>query len=305
MAGGRLYPTGWLNGALVSAGEVRLPMFSPGVAFAAAVFEGIRGYRGADGRAHLFRLGDHLDRLAQGAKILGLDEVPRPADVAEAILAMLRADGVAEDCYVRPHVYVDGEGDMAATGPTGLAILARPRPQLTKRLETGLRCQVSSWRRVADNASPPRVKAAANYFNGRLAGLQAKADGYDTALILTEQGQVSEAPGACLLAVRDGVLIAPPVTAGILESITRDTVLWLAREAGIAVQERPLDRTELYVCAEAMLVGTGAEITPVVGIDRLAVGDGARGPVTRALQERYFALVRGEAAAPDGWLKAV
>lgn len=305
MAGGNLYPTGWIEGRLVPSDQVRLPMFSPGVAYAAAIFEGIRGYVGADGRVNLFRFGNHLERLTQGAAILGLDEVPRPQDLEEACLAVLRANAVAEDCYLRPQVYVDGGGDMTARGPTGLAILARPRPQLRERLEGGVRCQVSSWRRVGDNASPPRVKAVANYFNGRLAGLQAKADGYDTALILTEQGQVSEAPGACLLAVRGGTLLAPPVTAGILESVTRDTVLRLALEAGIAVEVRPVDRTELHVCSEAMLVGTGAEITPVIGIDRLAVGDGKRGPFTRALQERYFAMVRGEAAAPDGWLTAV
>jgi branched-chain amino acid aminotransferase len=248
---------------------------------------------------------DHLVRMAQGAAVLGLDDIPAPGMVAEAILGVLRTNAVDEDCYVRPHVYVDGDGDMTARGPMGLAILARPRAQLTERLEKGIRCQVSSWRRNDDNASPNRVKAAANYFNGRLAGMQAKADGYDTALILTHDGKVSEAPGACLLVVRDGVLIAPPKTAGILESVTRDTVMGLARDAGHAVTERPLDRTELYMCSEAMLVGTGSEITPVVGIDRFAVGSGKRGPITEALQALYFALVRGEGEAPAGWLTAV
>jgi branched-chain amino acid aminotransferase len=169
-------------------------------------------------------------------------------------------------------------------------------------LKGGMRCQVSSWRRISDNASPPRVKSAANYLNGRLAGLQAKADGYDTALILTEDGKVSETPGACVLIVRDGVLITPPVTDGILESVTRETVLRLAREAGMTVQERSVGRTELYAASEIMFVGTGMEVTPVVGVDRFTVSDGIRGPVTKTLQDAYFATLRGAKKAADGWL---
>lgn len=308
MGGGLVCPVGWLNGSFVPAGDVRLPLLAPGVTYAASVFEGIRAYVRASGEGvAVFRMGDHLERLVRSAAVLGLDEIPRPALMAEAIIGLMKRNAVAEDCYIRIQVYVDGEGEMTARGPTGMAILARPRPQLTERLERGIRCQVSSWRRIGDNASPPRIKAAANYLNGRLAGLQAKADGYDTALLLTEGGQVAEAPGACVLIVRDGELLAPPVTAGILESLTRDTVLRQARDSGLVakVSERPVDRTELYAASEIMLVGTGMEVTSVVGIDRLAVGDGRRGPVTAALQDRYFALVRGGEPSPEDWLTLV
>ncbi|MCG8360216.1 MAG: branched-chain-amino-acid transaminase [Kiloniellales bacterium] len=308
MGGGPVYPVGWLNGGFVPANDVKLPLLAPGVTYAASVFEGIRAYVQAAGEGiALFRMGDHLERLARSSAVLGLDEIPRPALMAEAIVGLMKRNAVAEDCYIRIQVYVDGDGDMTACGPTGVAILARPRPQLSERLERGIRCQVSSWRRVADNASPPRIKAAANYLNGRLAGLQAKADGYDTALLLTETGQVAEAPGACVLIVRDGELLTPPVTAGILESLTRDTVLRQAHDCGLVakVTERPVDRTELYAASEIMLVGTGMEVTPVVGIDRLVVGDGYRGPVTEVLQEGYFALVRGGEPSPEGWLTPV
>jgi len=306
MAGGAPYPTGWQNGAFIPSGEVVLPLLAPGVTFAASVFEGLRAYRQADGGIALFRLGDHMMRLMRSCTLLGLDEMPEMEALSEATRALLARDGVCEDCYIRVQIYVDGQGEMTALGPTGAAILARPRPQLATRLEQGIRCQVSSWRRVADNASPPRIKAGANYLNGRLAGLQARSDGYDSALLLNEDGSVAEAPGACVLIVRDGALITPPVTGGILESLTRDTVLRHAREHGIAsVVERPVDRTELYAATEIMLVGTGMEVTPVTGIDRLAVGDGARGPVTRALQERYFAAVRGRAQLPAGWLTPI
>lgn len=305
MAGGPVFPIGWQNGAFVPANTVTLPLLAPGVTYAASVFEGIRAYARDDGTGvALFRLGEHLERLRRSCDVLGLDEIPDPADMAKVVVDLMARNNVVEDTYIRLQVYVDGDGEMTARGPTGVAIVARPRPQLTARLDAGIRCQVSSWRRISDNASPPRVKAAANYLNGRLAGLQAKADGYDTSLLLTEDGQVAEAPGACVLLVRDGALLTPPVTAGILESLTRDTVLRQAREMGIVSQvtERPVDRTELYAASEAMLVGTGMEVTPVVGIDRFAIGGGTRGPVTHALQKLYFATVRGNTVAPDGWL---
>ncbi|KMK64874.1 aminotransferase class IV [Puniceibacterium sp. IMCC21224] len=305
MAGGPVFSIGWQNGAFVPANRVTLPLLAPGVTYAASVFEGVRAYAldGGPGVA-LFRLGEHLDRLRRSCEVLGLDEIPDPAEMARTMVDLMARNGVTEDTYIRLQVYVDGDGEMTARGPTGVAMLARPRPQLTARLENGVRCQVSSWRRIGDNASPPRVKAAANYLNGRLAGLQARADGYDTALLLTEDGQVAEAPGACVLLVRDGMLVAPPVTAGILESLTRDTVLKQARDLGVTARviERPVDRTELYAASEVLLVGTGMEVTPVVGIDRFAVGAGVRGPVTQALQTAFFSTVRGAAAAPDGWL---
>jgi branched-chain amino acid aminotransferase len=308
MAGGPVFSFGWQNGAFVPADTVTLPLLAPGVTYAASVFEGIRAYTQGNGSGvALFRLDEHLDRLRRSCEVLGLDDVPDPAHMAKTVVELMERNTVAEDTYIRLQVYVDGDGEMTARGPTGVAMLARPRPQLTARLETGIRCQVSSWRRIGDNASPPRVKAAANYLNGRLAGLQAKVDGYDTALLLTEDGQVAEAPGACVLLVRDRVLLAPPVTAGILESLTRDTVLRHARDMGFIAQvlERPVDRTELYAASEVMLVGTGMEVTPVVGIDRFAIGDGIRGPVTQQLQDLYFAAVRGTDPTPDGWLTHV
>ncbi len=305
MAGGAVFPLGWQNGAFVPSETVTLPLLAPGVTYAASVFEGVRAYALADGSGvALFRLGDHMDRLRRSCDVLGLDDIPDPAEMARAMVDLMTRNRVTEDTYIRLQVYVDGDGEMTARGPTGTAMLARPRPQLTARLKNGVRCQVSSWRRIGDNASPPRVKAAANYLNGRLAGLQARADGYDTALLLTETGQVAEAPGACVLLVRDGVLLSPPVTAGILESLTRDTVLQQARALGVTTQviERPVDRTELYAASEVMLVGTGMELTPVVGIDRFTIGDGTCGPVTQALQQAYFDTVRGISHAPDGWL---
>lgn len=168
--------------------------------------------------------------------------------------------------------------------------------------EGGIDCAVSSWTRISDNATPPRVKCAANYVNGRLALLQAKADGYDSVIILNPNGKVSEAPGACLFIVRDGVPATPAATQGILESITRRTLVQLFDETlGLRAQEREIDRTELYCAEEMFICGTGYQVLPVVSIDRLKVGDGQIGPLTAKLAESYVSMTRGTVPDHPEW----
>jgi branched-chain amino acid aminotransferase len=194
---------------------------------------------------------------------------------------------------VRLLAYVEGTGLMSTTGPAGFTAAAMPRDK-PKFAETGMSLGVSSWHRLSDNASPPRIKSTANYHNARLAALQAKADGYDGALMLTADGRVSEAPIACFFMVRDGRLITPSTSSGILESITRATIITRWRElTGAEVEQRDVDRSELYFADEAFLCGTGQEILPVTMIDRLRVGDGGIGPVTQRVREDYFNIVRG------------
>ncbi len=167
-------------------------------------------------------------------------------------------------------------------------------------------CAVSSWTRLTDNQSPPRVKVMSNYQNNRLAFVEACTDGYDDAILLDDRGKVTEAAGACLFMVRDGMVATPAVTDGILESVTRDAVIRLCREVlGLAVQERVIDRTELYVCEEVFLCGTGEEVTAVTSIDRLPVADGAPGPVFLALERLYHDLVRGMDPRYPEWRTAV
>src|SRR5581483_406695 len=152
---------------------------------------------------------------------------------------------------------------------------------------------------------PPRIKAAPNYHNSRLALLQARADGYDNALLLSSDGKVTEGPGYCLFMVRGGRLITPPVTSGILESVTRDSLIQLAPSLGLEVVEREIDRTELYVADELFFCGSAAEVTPILSVDRIAVGDGAAGPHTRAVREAYMAVVHGLVPERAGWLTPV
>ena len=221
--------------------------------------------------------------------------------LAERLSALIPANAPDDDVYVRLLVYIKGIGLMATRGPVGWTAAAMPRDK-PKFAEKGMQLGVSSWSRLSDNASPPRIKAAANYHSARLVQLQAQSDGYDGALMLTPAGKVSEAPIACFFMVRDGTLITPNLTSNILESVTRDTIIRLYEAStGRRVEQREVDRSELYFADEAFVCGTGQEIVPVVGIDRLPVGDGVPGPVTRALQQQYFDMVRGRVPDTHGW----
>lgn len=283
-----------VNGELLPFAEARIHPLSLAVTYAITVFEGLRAYHDpAAGRFLLFRFDEHIRRLQVGMKLLRFDQVYELDYLRESVRKLIRANEPDSDVYVRLLAYVEGTGLMSTTGPAGFTAAAMPRDK-PKFADTGMSLGVSSWQRLSDNASPPRIKSTANYHNARLAALQAKADGYDGALMLTADGRVSEAPIACFFMVRDGRLITPSTSSGILESITRDTIItrWRDRTGG-EVEQRDVDRSELYFADEAFLCGTGQEILPITRIDRLPVGDGAIGPVTRGVRDDYFKIVRG------------
>jgi branched-chain amino acid aminotransferase len=183
-------------------------------------------------------------------------------------------------------------------------VICRPRPRVTD-FKTGKKFIVSSWRRNGENASPPRIKASANYLNSRLAGLEAKRQGAGGAILLNENGTVSEGPGGCLFVMRDGVFITPDITSGILESVTRRTILEMAGSVGVETSERILGRTELYLAEEAFYCGTGQEIMPMTALEGRAIGDGTPGPITRKLQATFDDVVRGHNDAFPHWLTPV
>ncbi|HYB69995.1 MAG TPA: aminotransferase class IV, partial [Candidatus Bathyarchaeia archaeon] len=192
------------------------------------------------------------------------------------------------------------DGGLASTEPVGYVIAPIPT---TRYFETaGLHVAVSSWTRTADNAIPARVKAAANYQNSRLALLQARTDGYDDAILLNDDGSVAEGPGYTLFLVRDDQPMTPSVTSNILEGVTRSTLLTLFPEAlGVSVEQRQIDRTELYVADEAFFAGTAAEVTPILSIDRRPVGEGVTGPLTAKVRDAYFRAVRDGSAPHPEW----
>jgi len=289
------------NGVAMPFAEARIHPLALGVAYGVAVFEGLRAYRHpTTGAFSIFRLEDHLARLEQGMKVMRFADPPARAALRQGVLDVVRLNAPDDDAYLRLQVQIEGLGTMATTGPVGWIAAALPRERSAK-FATGLAACVSSWTRIADNAMPPRIKASANYHAGRLATLQAKADGYDTALLLTARGKLSEAAAACVFLVREGVLVTPGRSSDILESITRATVLDLAAELGLRAEEREVDRTELYLAEEVFVCGTGQELVAVTSVDRLPVGDGTPGPLTRRLQAAYEAVVRGTSAAHPEW----
>ncbi len=291
----------WLDGKIVDPEHATLSVFTLTVLRGANVYEGLRAYWNPGKRQlYVWKLDEHLKRLGNSMKVMRMQLPYSLEDLREAILEWLRANDFRDDVHFRLVAYFGdgGSGGVKAYRPeeidTGAFILGGPRPHDAK-LERGLTMGVATWRRIADDVVPARVKAGANYQNNRLAAVEARENGFDDAILLTQTGKVSEATGAALMMVRDGTLVVPPVTDGVLESITRRSVLELyAREYGRAAIERSIDRTELYVCDEILICGSAEEVTPVVAVDRLPVGDGRPGPVTRKLQGLFFAAARGD-----------
>ncbi|MEK7385279.1 MAG: branched-chain-amino-acid transaminase [candidate division NC10 bacterium] len=283
----------WMNGRLVPQAEAVLPVNSAAVFYATNVFEGIRAYwNPADEELYGFRLKEHVTRLRESMKMMRFTVPYGDEDLYDAVREVLRGNETREDIHMHLVAYVLGTG-LDATTPTGLYINPRRRARVAP--DSGLRCCVSSWLRTADNAIPIRLKCGANYQNGRLATLQAKADGYDGPILINQRGTVAEGTGATFFMVRKGRLVTPPVTSDILESITRATLIedLCPSVLGMDVVEREIARTELYVAEEAFFCGSGYEITPIVSIDRFPVGDGGVGPMTRRLLSAYMDLVRG------------
>jgi len=287
----------WWNGEQTRWEDATVHVTDLGWSTVGAVFEGIRAYwdDGAE-ELYVFRLPEHLDRLAASTKLVRLPLPYSANELTAAIVGLLRANGTREDTYIRPMAYTGKTSGkrFAQMGQDGEVLInTNPMPS---HLTTGhtQHAKVSSWTRISDNVMPPRIKNLSNYRNGQLASMEAKTDGYDVGFLLNPAGKVAEAPGACVMLVRDNTLITPDVGSAILESITRDALLTLAREAlGVEVVERPVDRTELYLADEVFTCGTAAEITPILSVDRYAVGDGQIGPVTRELERVFHGVLRG------------
>jgi branched-chain amino acid aminotransferase len=295
----------YLNGKLVPYDDAKIHVQSGAVKYGGSVFEGLRAYwNAAHGELYVFRLKEHVDRLFASMRLMRMEHRFTREELVDSILQVLRKNEVRQDVHIRQTAFIEADAALEATGPVGLAVDARPHRVTDK---PGITACVSSWTRISDASMPPRIKCSANYQNSRLAMLEAKTNGYEGTLLLNSRGKVAEAPGACCFMVRGGVPVTTPVTADILESVTRATLLELFRtELGHAPVERDVDRTELYVAEELFLCGSGWEITPIVSLDRLALGDGKTpGPVTRAIQTCYFAVVRGEKPDYQGWLTPV
>ncbi len=288
----------WRNGELVPWEQALVHVNAVGHASVAGVFEGIKAYWNPEHKQlYIFRLHDHMERFLSSIRMVRFHFPYSLADLVDATLKLLRANEYHRDVYIRPYVFQRGlvrELLQAEPGkPVELVIDSWPFTSY-RDPEAALSVGVSSWRRISDEVMPPRLKCFSNYHNGRLAAMEAKVAGYDWPVLLDDRGKVTEGPGACLAMVRGGALVTPPITSGILESITRDTIRYLAREVvAIPFTERTIDRTELYLAEELFFLGTGWEIMPVAAVDHIPVGDGKPGPVTREIRRAYQDLARG------------
>ncbi len=295
----------YFNGQIVPEREATVHVLTGAVKYGATVFEGICAYLGDEGRLTVFRLPEHLLRLQDSMRIMRFEQDWSVSHLTEVVKDVIKANELHEDTHIRLSAYVLSEGFLDATAPIALGCLAVGRHDKSLSDKVA-RAQVSSWHRIEDSSMPPRVKCSANYQNGRLATIQARADGYDEAILLTGSGKVAESAGACLMAVRDGVVITPTITGSILESVTRATLIKLCgSELGVEVQQREIDRTELYLCEEVFLCGSGYEVTPIVNIDGYPIGDGEVGSKTRAIFEIYDAATRGRLPQYEHWLSVV
>lgn len=284
----------WLNGKIINVNEAKIPVLSPTAQFGLNVFEGIPGYWNEDKRQlFAFRLDDHYARLMRSARLLEIECPYTKEEMKQALMDVVKANGYREDISIRQTLFVEGNGSWGSSEPVGMFVAPIPRKKTSAEYnKNGLMVCVSSWRRISDTMLSPRIKCGANYINSRVGQREALRNGYDTCLFLNEQGKVSEGPGSCFFMVKDGTLVTPLLTDSVLESITRDTVIHLAKDVlHIPIEERSIDRTELYTCDEAFLCGSAMEIRPIVSVDRYAIKGQE---LTERLYQSYSKIVRGE-----------
>ncbi len=309
----KISPKVWHNGKIIDWNDARVHIMTHAIHYGSSVFEGIRCYDTEKGSA-VFRLGDHMRRLVNSAKIYRMDTEFDCDAYVDATLKLISASGL-DECYIRPIIIrgLDEENPAFGVNPfpnpleSYIALWRWGKYLGEEAIESGIDVCVSSWTRFNSNSMPAMAKAGANYMNSQLIKMEALLEGYAEGIALDDRGYVSEGSGENLFLVNNGKLITPPLGASILPGITRDSVVQIAREMGIEVQETTVQRAALYLADELFFTGTAAEISPIRSVDKIKVGSGKRGPITHELQDRFFKIVRGEMPAPNNapWLTYV
>lgn len=297
----------WLKGEILNVNDAKINVLSPTSQFGLNVFEGIPCYWNEDeNQLYAFRLDDHYNRLLRSAKLLQLDCKYTKEDFTKALKDVIKANEYDENLSVRQTLFVDGFGSWGSEGPVEMFVAPIPRGRTSAEYnKKGLNCCITSWRRISDETLSPRIKCGANYINSRVGQREALRNGYDTCLFLNEVGKVAEGPGSCFFMIKDKTVITPQLTDSVLESITRDTVIQLAKHMGYKVIERSIDRTELYTCDEAFLCGSAMEITPVLSIDRYTIGNGDTGNITKNIHLKYLDVVQGKDKEFKQWVTPI
>jgi branched-chain amino acid aminotransferase len=297
----------WMDGELVDWADAKIHVLSHALHYGSGVFEGIRAYETQRGPA-VWHLDEHLRRLFRSAKLYHMDLPFSHEQLVDATKQLIRVNRLPS-CYIRPIAF-RGYGEIGVNpmhAPINVTVAVWPWGAYLgeEALEQGVRIKISSWRRNSQNALPAAAKADGQYINSVLAKVESLNAGYDEAIMLNESGFVTDGSGENVFVVREGTLFTPPTQAGCLDGITRNSVIALAREAGYEVREENLVRTDLYNADEAFFTGTAAEITPIREVDDRVVGAGQRGPVTKELQDAFFAATKGEDPRHPDWLTFV
>lgn len=294
----------WMDGEFVKWADAKVHILTHALHYGTAVFEGIRAYPSQD-NLHVFRLRDHMDRMARSAKLYYIEHKYAVEDLCNATVELIRKNNIRSRTYIRPIIYVGYKSiGLNFTGfPINASIIAIPFEDYFENPQ--LRLRTSTWRRFSEQSTPPLAKAAGNYLNSILGKLEAVKDGYDDAVMLDMDGFVSEGTGENVFVVKDGAMITPPYSSSILRGITRDTVMHLAGDLGVGVTERPISRFELYNADEVFFTGTAAEIAPIVEVDHRVIGGGEPGELTLKISAAYRDVVSNRNPKYRGWLTPV
>jgi branched-chain amino acid aminotransferase len=296
----------WHNGKLIPWESANIHVMSHVVHYGSSIFEGIRAYtQEAQGTTGIFRLEEHMQRFRDSGHIYRMPLGFTVSELSQAVIDVVEANGVAP-CYIRP-VAFRGYGEAGVNplrNPVEVYVINFPWGKYVPGNQGANVC-VSSWNRNAPNTTPTMAKAGGNYLNSQLIRMEAEVNGYDEGIALDVNGTLSEGSGENLFLVRGGVLYTTPLTSAVLNGITRTSILTIAKDLGIPVIEQPLAREFLYVCDEAFFTGTAAEVTHLRSVDRILVGDGTMGPVTKAIHDEFFGIVYGSRPDRYGWLTPV
>ena len=297
----------WFKGEIINVNDAKINILAPTAQFGLNVFEGIPCYWNEhEKQLYAFRLDDHYDRLLRSARLIQINCPYTKDDFKKAFVDVIKANEYDENLSVRQTLFVDGFGSWGSAEPVDMFVAPIPKGKTSAEYnKKGLNCCVTSCRRISDTTLSPRIKCGANYINSRVGQREALRNGYDTCIFLNEVGKVSEGPGSCFFMVVNGTLITPMLTDSVLESITRDTIIKLAKTIGIPVVERTVDRTELYTCDEAFLCGSAMEVTPILSIDKYVVGSGEAGKITIELHKAYLDAARGMNADLKDWVTPI
>ncbi len=284
----------WMNGKLVDWADAKVHLLTHALHYGSGVFEGIRAYDTKKG-THVYRLTDHIDRLLRSAKIYMMDVPFSLEELVQATKDVIKANDL-ESCYIRPIIF-RGYGEMGLfplNAPVDVAIAVWPWGTYLgdEGIKHGIRAKISSFRRFGPNSMPPAAKATGQYLNSSLAKVEAVKGGYEEAILLDDQGNLSEGSGENLFVVRNGAVATPPTASDVLEGITADTVFAICRDEGIPLEQKVMVRSDLYVADEAFLTGTAAEIVPLREVDDRVIGE--PGPITKKIQDTFYGIIKAE-----------